>query len=73
MFNDRLYKQIDGVTMGHPPGPTRANFFLGHLEEKTFAHNSSAAPKLYLRYIDDVYAIFDDNNSCTSNLQYKKL
>ena len=34
MFNDRLYKQIDGVTMGSPLGPTLANFFLGHLEEK---------------------------------------
>ena len=68
MFSDRLYKQIDGVTMGHPLGPTLANFFLGHLEEKTFAQNSSTAPKLYLRYIDDVYAIFDDNNFCTSFL-----
>ena len=66
--NDRLYKQIDGVTMGSPVGPTPANFFLGHSEEKILAQNSSAAPKLYLRYIDDVYAIFHDNNSCTSFL-----
>ena len=29
-----LYKQIDGVTMGSPLGPTLANFFLGQLEEK---------------------------------------
>ena len=68
MFNNRLYKQIDGVTMGSPLGPTLANFFLRHLEEKIFAQNSSAAPKLYLRYIDDVNAIFDNNNSCTSFL-----
>ena len=27
MFNDRLFKQIDGVTMGSPLGPTLANFF----------------------------------------------
>ena len=78
MLNDRLYKQIDGVTMGSPLGPTLTNFFLGHLEEKIFAQNSSAAPKLYLRYIDDVYAIFDDNNSCTSfisilNSQHKDI
>ena len=66
MFNDRLYKQIDRVTMGSPLGPTLANFFLGHLEKKMFAQISLAAPKLYLRYIDDVCAIFDDNNSCTS-------
>ena len=68
MFNDRLYKQIDGVTMGSPLGPTLANFFLGQLEEKIFAQNSSTEPKLYLRYVDDVYAIFDDYDSCSSFL-----
>ena len=68
MFNDRLYKQIDGVTMSYQLGPTLANFFLGHFEETIFAQNSSVAPKLYLRYTDDVYAVFDDNNSCTSLL-----
>ena len=36
MYNDKLYKQIDGVTMGSPLGPTLANFFLGCLEEKIF-------------------------------------
>ena len=34
MFNDRLYKQIDEVTMGSLLGPTPANLFLGHLKEK---------------------------------------
>ena len=29
MYNDKLYKQIDGVTMESPLGPTLANFFLG--------------------------------------------
>ena len=26
LYNDRLYKQTDGVTMGSPLGPTLANF-----------------------------------------------
>ena len=34
MYKDKLYKQIDGVTMGSCLGPTLANFFLGCLEEK---------------------------------------
>ena len=46
MFNNRLYEQIDEVTMGSPLGPTLDNFFLGHLKEKIFAQISSAAPKL---------------------------
>ena len=29
MHNDKLYKQIDGVTMGSLLGPTLANFFQG--------------------------------------------
>ena len=36
MFDGKLYKQIDGVTMGNPLGPTLANFFLGHLEKILF-------------------------------------
>ena len=27
MFNGKLYKQIDGVTMGNPLGPTQVYFF----------------------------------------------
>ena len=32
LYNDRLYKQTDGVTMGSPLGPTLANFCSGILE-----------------------------------------
>ena len=64
MYNDKLYKQIDGVTMGSPLGPTLANFFLGCLEEKILEHNCNVVPKLYLRYIDDSYALFDNKKDC---------
>ena len=43
-----LYKQIDGVTMGSPLGPTLASFFLGQLEEKILGQSLSASLKLYL-------------------------
>ena len=64
MNNDKLYKQIDGVTMGSPLGPTLANFFRGCLEEKIFEHNCKVVPKLYLWYIDDSYALFDNKKDC---------
>ena len=64
MYNDKLYKQIDGVTMGSPLSPTLANFFLGCPEEKIFEHNCNVVPKLYLRYIDDSYALFDNKKDC---------
>ena len=31
MYDNKLYKQVDGVTMGSPFGPTLANFFLGYI------------------------------------------
>ena len=69
MHKDRLYKQIEGVTMGSPLGPTISNFFLGHLEEKIFDDKSICLPKLYLRYIDDIFAISDNDNDCNEFLK----
>ena len=66
MHNERFYRQVEGIIMGNPLGPTMANFFTAHLEEKIFAEKSNGPvlPKLYFRYIDDVYAIFDSNQNC---------
>ena len=33
VFNGQLYKQVDGVAMGSPLGPTLANAFLVHFEK----------------------------------------
>ena len=61
---DKLYEQIDGVTMGSPLGTTLTNFFLGCLEEIIFENNCNVVPKLYLRYIDDTYALFNNKKDC---------
>ena len=47
MYNDKLYKQIDGVTIGSPLGPTLANFFRV-LGRKNFENNCNVVPKFYL-------------------------
>ena len=49
LYNNELYKQIDGVAMGSPLGCTLANFFLGHLETVIFKQPTSTHPKMYLR------------------------
>ena len=67
-FNDKLYKQIDGVAMGSPLGPTLANFFSGNLENSVFDHSSPSHPKIDFRYVDDVFAVFDDNPAVDSFL-----
>ena len=39
MHNERFYKQVEGIIMRNSLGPTMANFFMAHLEEKIFAEN----------------------------------
>ena len=60
MHRDRYFRQVDGVTMGSPLGPTMANFCLADLEAKLLRDSSdeSFAPSLYLRYVDDIFCVF---------------
>ena len=46
LYNNKSYKQIDGVAMGSPLGCTLANFFLGHSETVIFKQPSSTHPKM---------------------------
>ena len=39
-FNNKIYKQIDGVAMGSPLGPALENIFVGYQEEKLFIHKN---------------------------------
>ncbi|XP_057312052.1 uncharacterized protein LOC130652847 [Hydractinia symbiolongicarpus] len=58
-FDGQLFKQVDGVAMGSPLGPSLANAFLSH-HEKTWLDNcpSSFKPVYYRRYVDDVFVLF---------------
>ena len=71
LYSNKLYKQIDGVSMGSPLGCTHANFFLGHLETVVFKQPSSTHPKIYLRFVDDVFAVIDDDKKCDSFLNLR--
>ena len=55
-FNNKIYKQVDGVAMGSPLGPILANIFVGHCENKIEAQNW---PDFYNRFVDDTFSIFD--------------
>ena len=48
------------------------NFFLGHLETTIFKKPSSTHPKMCPCYVDDVFAVFDDDllNTQHKNLQF---
>ena len=63
LYKDTLYRQLDGVAMGSPLGPSMANMFMAHREcelLKLAVPPPVFFPKLYLRYIDDCFALFDN-------------
>ena len=71
LFNDILYKQVDGVAMGSPLGPTLANAFMCHWEEKWLRNcPASFKPVLYRRYVDDTFLIFDSPHQIDLFLNY---
>ena len=59
IFDHKLYKQVDGVAMGSPLGPTLANAFLCHYEN-TWLNEcpSKFKPVVYRHYVDDIFALF---------------
>ena len=48
-FNKLLYRQIDGIAMGSPLGPTLSNIYVGYLEYKIILEVQCK----YYRYVDD--------------------
>ena len=71
IFNNQLYEQVDGVTMGSPLGPAFANIFMCALE-RYFISNCppELKPLLYRRYVDDTFCIFENSTQIQWFLQY---
>ena len=59
IFDNKLYKQIDGVAVGSSLGPTLTNAFLCHYE-KIWLNEcpSQFKPVVYRRYVDDIFVLF---------------
>ena len=81
IFNNLLYKQIDGVAMGSPLGPCLANAILSYYE-KNWLNNclQGFKPVFYRRYVDYICLLFKSNdhlkyfqnflNSCHINTSF---
>ena len=54
-----LYLQVEGVAMGSPLGPTFANFYMSHIENNVLS-NTTNAPSIYARYVDDIFVQVDN-------------
>ena len=58
-FNDKLYEQIQGTAMGTRMAPNYAIIFMHYLETN-FLSNYPKQPKIWLRFIDDIFMIWKD-------------
>jgi hypothetical protein len=56
-FDGQFYEQTDGVAMGSPLSPVRANFFMEDFETKAL-HLTPHKPTHWLRYVDDTFIIW---------------
>ena len=59
-FNEIMYHQVDGISMGSPLGPILANIFVGFHERLLF--EKFPKPFIYLRYVDDTFVTFSSRN-----------
>ena len=57
-FNGHYYLQISGVSMGKVYSPSFANLTMSYWEEINLSR-AKKQPTLYLRYLDDIFIIWD--------------
>ena len=63
-MNDQLYRQIDGVPMGSPLGPTLADILMTAFEDEIVRPLlSSNVIKFYSRYVDDTLVLIEIRGS----------
>ena len=61
IFDGKLYKQCDGVSMGSPLGPDYANSFMSYHEKKWLDEcPDQIKPIKYRRYVDDIFVLCRD-------------
>ena len=58
-FNDKLYEQIQGTALGTRMAPNYAIIFM-HFLETNFLSNYPKQPKIWPRFIDDIFMIWKD-------------
>ena len=62
-FNNKFYKQIDGVSMGSPLGPVLANIIMTELESTVVKELvDKSIIKLYMRYVDDTLLLVKEKD-----------
>lgn len=69
-FNDRIYKQEEGLSMGSPVSPLMADIFMDHLENNHILTPKNPVfhhIKFYRRYVDDCLLILEVEEANPTN------
>ena len=62
-YTNKIYKQIDGVSMGSSLGPVLINIIMTELEKIVVSDSTnSRLIKFYFRYIDDTLLVAKEDN-----------
>ena len=70
MFNNKLYQQIDGVSMGSPLSPIMANIFINNFENKHIEELINKGVKSWDRFVDDTCVIVRSKDNADEILNY---
>ena len=60
-YNRSIYEQKNGTTMGSPVSAVIANLYMESFEEQAI-NTSSYEPRIWKRYVDDIFTILDRQN-----------
>ena len=64
-FNGKCYRQGFGISMGSPLSPVPAGLYIEFFETELL-RRSSISPASWLRYVDDVFVLWRDDEDFTS-------
>ena len=74
IFDNKQYKQIDGVAMGSPLGPTLANAFLCHYEKMWLNECPSQFKAVVYRcYVGNIFVLFKSKEYLELFVNYMNL
>lgn len=62
-FRGKFYIQNDGTAMGHPASPLLTELFMADFE--TVIEQHALFPRIWVRYVDDIFAIIKKNTITT--------